>query len=376
MSLFEERVKRTKQAVAMEKVDKIPFSYSGPAYVARRQGLTIAKYVSDFKAATDASVKFCKTHPGIDSIHTPCMAPQALSLMWLSEVWIPGKELPDDELWQIREYERIDEKDYHKIIDEGYDAWFGEYVQKLKVDFPAIQKWAEINASYTLPQVQENAQVMFMNYCGSSGGPIEGLCGARTLMSFFVDLMEEPELVKQAMDKMFESQYRQFVQGLDAIPKEQRELSGAWVGGWRAAPNMLSHEQFMTFCWPYIEKYVIAAIDRGVIPILHFDSNWDSEIETIHTLPAKKCILMLDGSTNIRRAREILGDDMCILGDVPSRMLAYSTADEVYDYVTKLIDDVGHDTGLIVSSGCDCPMNAKDENVDAMIQATVDYSVK
>ena len=86
-------------------------------------------------------------------------------------------------------------------------------------------------------------------------------------------------------------------------------------------------------------------------------------------------MLMLDGSTDMRKAREILDDRMCLLGDVPSSMLAFGTPSEVYDYVTKLIDDVGPKTGLMISSGCDCPLNAKDENVDAMIQATVDYQV-
>ena len=40
MTLLEQRWNRTMQAVRMEKVDKIPFSYSGSAYVARRQGMT------------------------------------------------------------------------------------------------------------------------------------------------------------------------------------------------------------------------------------------------------------------------------------------------------------------------------------------------
>ena len=34
-----------------------------------------------------------------------------------------------------------------------------------------------------------------------SGSPFEGFCGARQLMNFFMDLMEEPELVKKALDK-------------------------------------------------------------------------------------------------------------------------------------------------------------------------------
>ena len=77
---------------------------------------------------------------------------------------------------------------------------------------------------------------------------------------------------------------------------------------------------------------------------------------------------MLDGSTDMRRARNILGDHMAMMGDVPSNMLAFGTDTQVYDYVTSLIDDCGSKTGLIISSGCDSPMNAKPENVNAMIR--------
>ena len=131
----------------------------------------------------------------------------------------------------------------------------------------------------------------------------------------------------------------------------------------------------MEYVWPYLQEMVLKTIEAGVTPVLHFDSCWDSELETLKELPARKCVLMLDGSTDMRKAREILDDRMCLLGDVPSSMLAFGTPSEVYDYVTKLIDDVGPKTGLMISSGCDCPLNAKDENVDAMIQATVDYQV-
>lgn len=55
------------------------------------------------------------------------------------------------------------------------------------------------------------------------------------------------------------------------------------------------------------------------------------------------------------------------------QLLAFGSASEVYDYTHKLIDDVGPRTGLIVSSGCDTPLNVKAENVDAMVQAAWDY---
>lgn len=372
MSLFENRVQRTLQSIHMEKVDKIPFSYSGPAYLAKRQGVTLAEFLGNYEKATDASIAFCKSHPGIDSIHSPIMATSLLKNLWLSDVWIPGKELPENELWQIREYERIDLDDYRKIVKNGYGPWLAEYMQKLGDTSADALKFIEATQT-TIPRMMQDAQVMVLNSCGSVGGPIEGFCGARTLINFFIDIMDEPDLVKAALDEAFKFIYKDFINQLDAIPKSLRAVGGAWIGGWRAAPNMLSHDQFMEYCWPYLEKLILATIERGVIPVLHFDSNWESELETIHTLPPRSCILMLDGTTDPRKVRKVLGDDMCIMGDVPSRMLVYSTPNEIYNYVTKLIDDVGFDTGLIVSSGCDCPFNANDENVDAMIQATLDY---
>lgn len=98
MSLYDKRLQRTLNAIQMNPVDKIPYSYSGPAYMASSQGLKISEYLSDFKKATDAAISFVQEHPGIDSLHTPTISPYALSTLWLSKVKVPGIDLPDDEL--------------------------------------------------------------------------------------------------------------------------------------------------------------------------------------------------------------------------------------------------------------------------------------
>lgn len=368
MQLYNEHLERTLKAVRMEKVDKIPYSFSGPAYMAKRQGLTMSEFVSDPKRATDAAVGFCNSHPGIDSIHSPSMSPYLLPSLWLSEVKVPGVELPDNELWQLHEKENMTVEDYQQIIDMGYGPWLGKYLQE-RVGNP-MPKAAPYLAyvPVTAQRMAQEAGMPIMNGSTTSS-PIEAFCGARGLMNFFLDIMEEPELVKKAMDVAFEYQYNSFLGMLSNNPV------AVWVGGWRAAPQLMSHETWMEFVWPYLRKLIEAAVDKGVVPVLHFDSCWDSELETLKELPAKKCILMLDGTTDMRKARAVLDDRMCLLGDVPSNMLAFGTASQVYDYCTKLIDDVGPKTGLILSSGCDCPLNAKDENVDAMIQASVDYAV-
>lgn len=367
MTLYEKNLQRTLNAVHLEKVDKVPFSYSGSAYVARRQGLKIAEFVNDYEKATQATIDFAKAHPGIDSIHSPIMNPALLTTLWFSKVKIPGIHLPDDELWQVDEQEVMKQEDYQKILDIGYEAWLMDYmVNKMDNPFAAMPAFGAASAKAAQRLAME-VGLPLMNG-GNAGTPIEGFCGGRQLMNFFVDMVIEHDLVKAAMDKAFEHTLAGFKAQLANKPV------GVWVGGWRAAPELMSHDTFMEFVWPYMTQLVDATVEAGVIPVLHFDSCWDSELETLKELPEKKCLLMLDGTTNMRKAREVLGDRMCLMGDVPSSMLAFGTADECYNYVTKLIDDIGP-IGTIISSGCDVPLNARDENVDAIIQATLDYKV-
>lgn len=369
MSTLHNHMQRTLNAIRMEKVDKIPFSYSGPAYVAHAQGLTIGEFVGDYAKATQANIDFCLQHPGIDTIHFPLMNPYTLPLLWLSEVKVPGIDLSEDELWQIHETERMTIEDYETIVKTGYRSWLNDYMRRIGDPQTKIGSFPEYVATCAR-RLEEEAGIKQINIGGIVGTPIEGFCGARTLMNFFLDIMDEPQLVKAAMEETMKVTYEDFISGL-----ETTKPIGIWIGGWRAAPELMSHDTFMEFVWPYLEKLIYAAIDRDVLPILHFDSCWESELETINTLPARKCLLMMDGSTDMRKARSVLGDRMALMGDVPSTMLVLDTDNEVYGYVMRLIDDVGPKTGLIVSSGCDCPMNAKKENVDAMIQATMDYRV-
>jgi len=48
-------------------------------------------------------------------------------------------------------------------------------------------------------------------------------------------------------------------------------------------------------------------------------------------------------------------------------MMVLGTPDEVYEYSSRLVRDMG--TGFILSNGCAMPPNAKAENIRAMISA-------
>jgi uroporphyrinogen-III decarboxylase len=106
----------------------------------------------------------------------------------------------------------------------------------------------------------------------------------------------------------------------------------------------------------------------GVGSVLHFDQDWTRDLARLRELPAKKCILNLDGVTDIRKAKHELGDHMAIMGDVPAAMFAHGTPDDIYNYVRDLVRDVGP-TGLLLCPGCDAPLNTKPENMEAFVRA-------
>lgn len=143
---------------------------------------------------------------------------------------------------------------------------------------------------------------------------------------------------------------------------------GVWIGGWRSASSFLSPKLWNRFVWTYLKKLVEVALEEGIIPVLHLDSNWERDLEFFKELPKGKCIISPDGSTDIFKIKDVLGSHMCIMGDVPSSMLSLGTSAEVYNYSKKLINEIGP-SGYILSSGCDIPYNAKPKNVEAMIAA-------
>jgi uroporphyrinogen-III decarboxylase len=109
-------------------------------------------------------------------------------------------------------------------------------------------------------------------------------------------------------------------------------------------------------------------VESGLIAILHLDSDWTRELERFKELPRAKCIMALDGETDIFKASAILKGHMCLMGDVSAARLYLETPESVHAYCTRLIREVGPE-GFILQSGCDIPTNAKLENVQAMVEA-------
>ncbi len=366
---YHERLERIEKAINLEPVDRIPVIYAGIATVPRQMGITIADFLSDQKRAMDLTVQYMDQLNGLDGANSiPSIAINvSLTLLWSNRILMPGRELPDDTIWQVEEKEVMSIEDYDIIINEGFQAFQDQHLPKVidMAEFQsAIQKMPEI-MGIILNAYRDNGYVPMTG--GVSTIPFEILCGGRSMTQFYMDLYRRPDKVKAAMDAMISDQIEM---ACDIV--ETTGINRIWVGGWRSASQLIAPNLWDEFVFPYLKQLLWALAEKDIVSILHFDQDWTRDLKRLLEFPPKKCVLNIDGMTDIRQAKEVLGNHMAIMGDIPSALLKTGTPEAVYSYTRELIRDIGP-TGFLLAPGCEAPIDAKHENMEAYVAAGRDF---
>ena len=141
----------------------------------------------------------------------------------------------------------------------------------------------------------------------------------------------------------------------------------------KGADGFLSDEQFKKFYWPTLKAVLLGLIEGGCIPFPALEGHWGSRLEIIQDIPRGKTMWMVD-QTDMAKAKETLGKNACLIGNVSSSMLKLGTPQDVKNYVKKLIDTAGKGGGFIMGNGAFFD-EAKPENVKAMVEFTREYGV-
>jgi uroporphyrinogen-III decarboxylase len=367
-ALYQKRLERIKKTINLEPVDQIPIAWLGPAFAPRYMGMSMAQFCEDSDAGFEVSLEAVKKM-GVDAVNSLVVGPLPiiLTLLWYSRIKIPGRDLPEDDLWQVDEAEVMTPEDYDFIIENGWQAFTNQHLPKvIDMDyFGKSMQYITENTPGAVPKYRENG-IVVMGY-GATTIPYEHMCGGRSLNKFVFDLYRMPDKVQAAMDRAMPE-----IIGAGIGLAKLGGAMGTWIGGWRAASSMMSPKLWDRFVWPYYLQIIEAVIEADLIPILHFDQDWTRDLVRLQELPAKKCVLNLDGMTDIRKFKEIAGDRIAVMGDVPAPLFKVGTPDDIHKYVRELIRDVGP-TGLILSSGCDIPVDAKFENVEVFVEAGLEY---
>ena len=134
----------------------------------------------------------------------------------------------------------------------------------------------------------------------------------------------------------------------------------------------MSIKQFEKFYWPGLKKAVLAHINLGYVPTVFMEGKFDSRLEYLLEFPKRSIICRLV-DTDMARAKSVLGDHFCIMGNVPLSLLQIASASEVDEYCRKLIKTCGKGGGFILAAASSAINEAKPENVRAMVDSVKKY---
>lgn len=373
--LYQERLTRIKKAIACEPVDRVPVIFQGTAFAPRYMGMTLAEYVNDPFAAQDVTIGAMEKLGDVDGINVAAvMGKGNAGQMGLQRRKMPGRELPEDSIWQVVETEVMKVEDYDTVIEKGWDAFVEAAMLRIVSERERTaarenQVWVAAHYNQEIQKYRNHGYVIVSNGGGPGMVPMENFAGARSLPKFIMDLHRIPDKVIAATERVMSDIEKTF----SSLPNRAKQPGlGIWVGGWRGAPSFLSPKLFNKFFWPYFRTIVEWTVASGLVAVLHLDQDWTRELHRLLELPPKKCLLNPDGMTDLRKFRQIVGDRMAVMGDIPAHLLSLGTPDDIYNYVRDLVRDIGP-RGLLLCPGCDAPFNAKPENMEAFVAAGREY---
>ncbi len=404
---YEERVKRLIAVIKLEEPDRVPV-ICHPGFVpAPYSGYTIKEVMYDSEKLTSAWNKYMDDfeHDVLPDASL-VMSGEAMETVGAKTSKWAGYGLPDNASFQYVETEvlKAHEWDYFEkdpsdfnlrvmlprtygaaepftklpplsmLGGYGIPAGVGTFASPdVQSGFQAFAKAEKIGAEWrkAILAIENRGLSMglpnFFEFEIAAGAPLDAIgAGLRGTRGTVMDMFQQPERILSYMEKQV-----QMITGFVTTMAKREGSPVRFMPLHRGADGFMSEEQFNTFYWPYLKRVVEAYINEGLVPLLFAEGGYNSRLEIIRELPAKGVIWYFD-QTDLVRAKEILGDRACIMGNIPTSMMVTGTPGEVKARSKELIDVVGKGGGYILAPGATSD-EAKPSNLRALHEAAKEY---
>ncbi len=216
----------------------------------------------------------------------------------------------------------------------------------------------------------ELATLGFPNiFGGFSKAPFDVLGDTlRGTKGVMIDMYRQPDKLLKALEAI-----TPIMIGLGLGAAQQTGKPFIFMPLHKGADGFLSDAQFNKFYWPTLKQVMLGLIDGGCIPLPAAEGGYNTRLKYLQELPKGKTLWMFD-QTDMATAKEMVGDTLCLLGNVPSSLLKLGTPQDVRDYAKKLIDTAGKGGGFVMCNGAFFD-EAAPENVKAVTDFTKEYGV-
>lgn len=400
--LYEERVKRVEDAIQLKVPDRVPIVLSLGYFPAKYAGVTCADAFYDpakWKEATKKTV--------VDFEPDTCMAMgpdsgKALEALDFKQMVWPGHGTSRNHTHQFVEAEYMKADEYDAYLDDPTGFILRTYLPRTCGSLESFQRLPDLSILLFSPTMllgmpgfeeaieslsKARQEVLKRNAAiGSLGEELKQLgfptfSRAATFAPFDVvsdrlrgmrgsmlDMFRQPDNILKICEKLLP-----IMLGLAVATAKMSGNPRVFIPLHRGADGFMSLKQFEKFYWPTLKGLMIGLIDAGLTPCPFFEGNYNSRLEYLLELPRGKVLGYFDAS-DILKVKEILGNHLCIMGNVPPSLLQTGNPQDVKEHCKKLIDVAGKGGGFIMAprSAID---EVKPENLKAMIDFTKEYGV-
>ncbi len=407
--LLIERKKRVEDAVQLRKPDRVPFLPFPHFYPAKAHGISFKEFMYDYdkiKAASKALILDIEPDMYVNPIPTFGLGP-VVELLDFKQLKWPGHGLSDDLMYQFIEDEYMSADEYDVFFSDPTDFMMRTYLPRICGILEPMKQLPYMPAQYYLrlprsvgvfgiPEVADALQKLIAAgtesqkmtakaiefagemtelgfpsmFGGSSYAPFDFWAdNFRGTRGMLLDMYRHPEKIEKAIEMILPVLVESAI-----APAKMTDCPYIFIPLHKGVDTFMSLDQFKNFYWPSLRELMMQLIDEGLVPCPLWEGKCESRLEVIKDIPRGKAIYIFE-NTDIFKAKEILGDTVCIKGNMPASLLIAGTVEQVVDYTKKLIDIVGKDGGFIMEGAMGIPDEAKPENVKAWAECTKDYGV-
>jgi hypothetical protein len=402
------RVTRFTRAFQVEKPDRVPCILPAGNFPAYYAGTDLRTVMYDYDELKRAWRKFLHEIGDMDTFFGPGMIPpgRALEAVDYKLYRWPGRGISGNTtVYQCVEGEYMKADEYDDLIKDPSNFWLRIYLPRVfgafeplrdippfttieeiaimsfvpygssdvQAAFRAILKAGRESKKWMSAVMDVSQEAMELGFPGVMGGlskaPFDTLGdtlrGTRAIM---MDMFQRPHKLLEAMERIAPLTIDSAISsvGESGPPIIMMPLH-------KGADGFMSQKQYETFYWPTFKKVIMALVNEGIMPVLFAEGSYNTRLDIIKELPKASVAWWFD-KTDMARAKEVLGDKACIIGNVPTSLLMTGTPQEVKEHCRKLIEVCAPGGGYVLSGGANIDEGNPD-NLRAMMAAAKEYGV-
>ena len=407
-SNYKASINRIKDAIQLKESDRVPVTIFPSMFPFTYAGMTVQEAMYDYDRCVASFKKFVLDFQ--PDIHFGAAGPGPGKFYEILDyklyAW-PGHGVAPQHSYQCNEGEYMTAEEYDLLVTDPSFYFRNFYLPRV---FGALEPWSMLPPltgilemygvafnfiPFAIPPVQGAYQALFeagaeaMKWAGAVGGlngelatlGFPNILGGFTKAPFdtlgdtlrgtkgiMLDMYRQPDKLLKALEAI-----TPIMIGMGLGAAQQTGNPVIFMPLHKGADGFLSHEQFEKFYWPTLKTVIVGLIEGGCIPFLAAEGGYNTRLEVIRDLPKGKTLWMFD-QIDMAKAKEIVGDTLCLFGNVPASILNLSTPEDVKAYCKNLIDVAGKGGGYILSNGSFFDY-AKPENLKAMVDFTKEYGV-